>query len=82
MSDSFFNRQALLDAGLDLQTVEAIGSAVERDMNDYVALNYAGDPNGNIAANFSRLCIDTTNDFMYYSLGVATASTVWTKIVV
>ena len=75
-----FNRQTLLDAGIDLQSVEAIGSAVERDMNDYVTLSYAGDPNGNIAANFSFLCIDTTNDFLYYNLTVG--GTTWTKVVV
>ena len=82
MSENYwqFNRQALLDAGLDLQTVEAIGSAVERNMDDYVTLSYAGDPNNNINSNFSLLCIDSTNDFLYYNLTVGDDT--WTKVVV
>jgi hypothetical protein len=82
MSENYwaFDRQSLLDLGVPNQMVESIASAVERNPVDYVTLNYAGDPNGNIAANFSLLCIDTTNDFLYYNLTVG--GTTWTKVVV
>ena len=76
----YFNRDTLLQLGIESEMVEAIASAVERNPVDYVAQNYAGDPNGNVEANFSHLCIDTTNDFLYYNLTVG--GTTWTKVVV
>ena len=84
MSENYwaFDRQALLNAGIPNQMVEAIASAVERNPVDYVTLNNAGDPSGSVPANFSLLCIDTTNDFLYYETNLTVGGTDWTKVVV
>jgi hypothetical protein len=76
----FFDENEAQKLGMSLSMASAIGAVVSRNMDDYVTLSYAGDPNGNIAANFSFLCIDTTNDFLYYNLTVG--GTTWTKVVV
>ncbi len=44
---------------------------------------FAGDPNTNLSGNLGQLCIDTSNNFLYYcSTAGNAASAVWTKIVV
>lgn len=76
------DRDELRKVGLSSATVEQIASAVERDMElDYVTLSYAGNPENNVKANYSHLCVDTTNDYLYYNFTVG-ADTGWTKIVV
>lgn len=77
---SYFDRDELLNKGISNEMVETLAALVERNPDDYVVLSYAGNPNGNISSNFSHLCVDTTNDFMYYSFTVG--SDTWTKIVV
>jgi hypothetical protein len=76
----FFDENEAQELGMSLAMTSALGAVVSRNMDDYVTLSYAGDPNGNIAANFSFLCIDSTNDFLYYNLTVG--GTTWTKVVV
>jgi hypothetical protein len=76
----FFDETEAQELGMSLAMTSALGAVVSRNMDDYVTLSYAGDPNGNIAANFSFLCIDSTNDFLYYNLTVG--GTTWTKVVV
>ena len=76
----FFDENESQELGMSLAMTSALGAVVSRNMDDYVTLSYAGDPNGNIAANFSFLCIDSTNDFLYYNLTVG--GTTWTKVVV
>ena len=48
---------------------------------DYVTQSYAGNPENNVTANKSGLCVDTANDFLYYNFTEG-ATTGWTKIVV
>ena len=50
-------------------------------LDEYQTLSYAGNPENNVTANKSHLCVDTTNDFLYYNFTVG-ATTGWTKIVV
>lgn len=47
---------------------------------NYVPQSYAGNPENNVTANKSGLCVDTINDFMYYNFTEG-ATTGWTKIV-
>ena len=51
------------------------------NLGAYLPQQYAGNPNGNVVSNISRLCVDTTNNFMYYNLNSG-VSTGWTKIIV
>lgn len=77
----FFDRDDLLKKGVSLATIEAIASAVERNPDEYIPQQYAGSPESNVTANFNGLCVDTTNDYLYYNFTPG-ATTGWTKITV
>lgn len=69
-----FEREELLQLGLSNALVEQIASAVERNMDDYVTLSFAGNPNSNVKSNFSKLCVDTSGNQIYFNpdVGVTT----------
>jgi hypothetical protein len=52
------------------------------DLNlDYIILTNAGDPNGLVAGDLNQICIDTTNNVIYYcSTSGSAALAVWTLI--
>ena len=54
---------------------------LQDSLPDYIPKTYAGSPENNVTANKSGLCVDTTNDFLYYNFTEG-AITGWTKIVV
>lgn len=65
----------------DVNELKTFLTFFRESLSDYVTQSYAGNPENNVEANKSGLCVDTTNDFLYYNFTEG-ASTGWTKIVV
>ena len=63
----FFDDAQFLKLGLSLDMVEAIKKIVVTDLGAYVALDRAGTPETFVKANFSRLCVDTVGNQMYFN---------------
>lgn len=70
----FFDDEELLNLGLSLAMVEAIKRIAITDLGAYVTLDRAGTPETFIKSNFSRLCVDTAANQIYFNpdVGVKT----------
>jgi hypothetical protein len=75
----FFDDAQFLKLGLSLDMVEAIKNIVLTDLGAYVALDRAGTPETFVKANFSRLCVDTVGNQMYFNPTVG-ATTGWVAV--
>jgi len=75
----FFDDAQFLKLGLSLDMVEAIKKIVVTDLGAYVALDRAGTPESFIKSNFSRLCVDTSANQMYFNPDVG-SKTGWVAV--
>jgi len=69
---SFGLPQAFIDDYLEL-------TEIVYNLNDTVAKDFPGNPNGNVFSNRSRLCFDTVGGVMYFNPDVG-VNTGWVAI--